>query len=244
MWGYVIVAVIIGIFLLIMYDSHMHPICPIGLFRFNSRRLSFFNNKAVCLVHGPFIVNKRSKCKDLKTEKQRELIVDSESIIYIKKVSENQIRFHYFILPRDKTTNSTFPITIGVFEYAEIFNVLKNLPFPRPLTHDFFKNMLTDHQITVSKVVITKIVDGIYYTDVYSEQGGDKVITDARPSNAIALALRFGSPIFIEDALLTEILADENAMQMIDFIEKNKPSILELQKLGDSQNDLQDDPGD
>jgi bifunctional DNase/RNase len=73
---------------------------------------------------------------------------------------------------------------------------------PRPLTHDLIKNLLERIGAKVVRVVITDLVEEIYYTDIVLDVAGEEVVVDARPSDAIALAVRTGTPIFVTEQVL------------------------------------------
>ena len=78
----------------------------------------------------------------------------------------------------------------------------KEIQPPRPLTHDLFKNFANNYDIKIKQVIIHKLVDGIFYSSVICERDKEEEIFDARTSDAIALALRFESPIFTYDKIL------------------------------------------
>ena len=89
------------------------------------------------------------------------------------------------------------PIVIGAFEAQSIAIALeKEIKPPRPLTHDLFKNFAERFDIKVKQVIIHKLVDGVFYSSIICERDKIEEIIDARTSDAIALALRFNSPIF------------------------------------------------
>ena len=89
------------------------------------------------------------------------------------------------------------PIVIGAFEAQSIAIALeKEIKPPRPLTHDLFKSFADRFDIVVKQVIIHKLVDGVFYSSIICERDKIEEIIDARTSDAIALALRFGAPIF------------------------------------------------
>ncbi len=165
---------------------------------------------------------------------QIELIIDRNSLLSVTKyerrddgqAEEQPVGIEYLLLPHDKETNSTFPIWIDEYEFLAIASVLEKTVTPRPLTYDLFKNILVGCGISVTKIVITKLEEGIFFADVYCQQDEEEKIIDSRPSSAIALALRFGSPVFIENDLLVQILGDEEVTKAMVYIEENRPSLL------------------
>ena len=95
------------------------------------------------------------------------------------------------------------PIVIGGFEAQSIAIALdKEIQPPRPLTHDLFKNFANNYDIKIKQVIIHKLVDGIFFSSLICERNKVEEIFDARTSDAIALALRFESPIYTYDKIL------------------------------------------
>jgi bifunctional DNase/RNase len=118
----------------------------------------------------------------------------------------------FVILLRGSQDKRTLPISIGQLEAQSIFIQLYHYSFPRPLTHDLFKSVLERFGCKVVKVVISDIVDNTFYARLFIEKEGETVEMDSRPSDAIALAVRFAAPIFVEEAILEKsgiILPDE-----------------------------------
>lgn len=116
----------------------------------------------------------------------------------IKGISYSQTQTGaYALLLSDLRGDRQLPIVIGAFEAQSIAIALeKDIKPPRPLTHDLFKNFSDTFEIKVSKVVIHKLVDGIFYASLFCNLGNHEETIDARTSDAIALALRFKAPIF------------------------------------------------
>jgi bifunctional DNase/RNase len=116
----------------------------------------------------------------------------------IKGISYSQTQSGaYALLLSEIGGGRQLPIVIGAFEAQSIAIALeKDIRPPRPLTHDLFRNFAETFQINISKVVIHKLVDGIFYASLICEQGHQEETIDARTSDAIALALRFNAPIF------------------------------------------------
>jgi uncharacterized protein len=89
-----------------------------------------------------------------------------------------------------------------MFEANAIALQIENLAPPRPMTHDLLRNVIRDLQADVQKIVISDLQDNTFYALIYLTVRGDTVAIDARPSDAIALALRTAAPIFVEDAVI------------------------------------------
>ena len=127
--------------------------------------------------------------------------------------SETQTGAYALILNEDDG-NRKLPIIIGGFEAQSIAIALeKDLRPKRPLTHDLFKNFAERFSVHVKQVIIHKLVDGVFYSSLICERDKIEEIIDARTSDAIAMALRFGAPIFIYDSILKQAGFDESIMK-------------------------------
>ena len=95
------------------------------------------------------------------------------------------------------------PIVIGTYEAQSIaIAIEKDIKPPRPLTHDLFKSFCERFDIIVKKVIIHKLVDGVFYSSIICDRDGIEEIIDSRTSDAIALATRFDAPIFTYENIL------------------------------------------
>jgi len=107
----------------------------------------------------------------------------------------------------DKENPRILPIVIGAFEaQAIIFGLEKNLKPPRPITHDLFYNVLRGLGYTLEKVIISKLHEGIFYSNIYlqDKEGKETYVFDSRTSDAVALAVRFNAPIYTYDKVMDE----------------------------------------
>jgi bifunctional DNase/RNase len=116
----------------------------------------------------------------------------------IKGISYSQTQNGaYALILNEEDGDRKLPIVIGAFEAQSIAIALeKEIKPPRPLTHDLFKNVADRFDIVIKQVIIHKLVDGVFYSSIICERDKIEEIIDARTSDAIALALRFGAPIF------------------------------------------------
>ena len=109
----------------------------------------------------------------------------------------------YALILEEVDGKRKLPIVIGGFEAQSIAIALdKEIEPPRPLTHDLFKNLADNYDIKIKQVIIHKLVDGIFFSTVICERDNEEEIFDARTSDAIALALRFQSPIYTYNKIL------------------------------------------
>jgi bifunctional DNase/RNase len=112
------------------------------------------------------------------------------------------------IVLKDVNSDSVLPIWVGVFEANAIALEIEKVAPPRPMTHDLLKNAITGLGATVERVVVTELRNDTFYAAVWATRNGEPIAIDARPSDAIALAMRTDSPIFVEeDVLLSSRLA-------------------------------------
>lgn len=144
----------------------------------------------------------------------------------IKGISYSQTQNGaYALILNEVEGDRKLPIVIGAFEAQSIAIALeKEIKPPRPLTHDLFKNFADRFDIVVKQVIIHKLVDGVFYSSIICERDKIEEIVDARTSDAIALALRFGAPIFTYKTIL------DKAGIFLKFSSKDK----EKEESGDS----------
>jgi hypothetical protein len=106
------------------------------------------------------------------------------------------------IILRDKDGQRVLPIWVGVFEANAIALQIENVSTPRPMTHDLLRNVIQDLQARIVKIVVSDLKENTFFALIYLKRNGDCIVVDARPSDAIALALRARAPIFVEDAVI------------------------------------------
>ena len=106
------------------------------------------------------------------------------------------------VILKDTEDKNVLPIWIGPLEASAIATELEKIQLSRPMTHDLLRDIFKNLAITVSKVAITDIEDNVYYAAIHLIYGENSYAIDARPSDAIAVALRTNSPIFVENKVL------------------------------------------
>lgn len=102
----------------------------------------------------------------------------------------------YALILSVENSEERIPIIIGGFEAQSIAIALEKLSPPRPLTHDLFVSFAEEFEINLKEVVIYKFEEGIFYSKIYFEKDGEIKEIDSRTSDAVAIALRFHSPIY------------------------------------------------
>ena len=115
--------------------------------------------------------------------------------------SQTQSGAYALILIEDEGERR-IPIIIGGFEAQAIVIKLENLEPPRPLTHDLFKKFADVFNISVIEVMIYKLEEGVFFSKLVCNNGEKEYSIDSRTSDAVAIALRFGCPIFIAEDIL------------------------------------------
>lgn len=108
------------------------------------------------------------------------------------------------VVLKDGEERIFLPIWVGIFEANAIALQLENVATPRPMTHDLLRNVIQTLEASVEKIVINDLRDATFFARIQVIIAGKTLEVDARPSDAIALALRTESPIFVEQAVLDQ----------------------------------------
>lgn len=128
-------------------------------------------------------------------------------------LSSSQSQTSSFALVLGETEgNRRLPIIIGMFEAQAIAIEIEKIIPNRPMTHDLFKSFASNFHFTVEEIVISDLKEGVFFAKIVCSDGLKKMEVDARPSDAIAIGLRFDSPIFTYENILAEagiVLTDE-----------------------------------
>jgi bifunctional DNase/RNase len=106
------------------------------------------------------------------------------------------------IILRDEEDKRSLPIWIGIYEANAIALELEKIETPRPMTHDLIKSILETVEARVVKVMVTDLKENTFYAVLHLQLGGSEYTVDSRPSDAIALALRVGAPIFVDEEVV------------------------------------------
>ncbi|MFA7177094.1 MAG: bifunctional nuclease family protein [Smithellaceae bacterium] len=106
------------------------------------------------------------------------------------------------VILKDLQESKAIPIWIGLFEASAIATELEHVVFSRPMTHDLMNEFLKALDVTVNRIEIVDIRNNTFFAAVYLVRDGQTYRVDARPSDAIALALRAGASIFVEESVL------------------------------------------
>ncbi|MDD5120273.1 MAG: bifunctional nuclease family protein [Candidatus Omnitrophica bacterium] len=123
----------------------------------------------------------------------------------LNKIVIDEKRHDQLIALKEKGGSRVLPIVIGLNEASAIKLKISGFNPPRPLTHDLIFTMLNDLNVSVDKIVIDKLEENTFHAKIIIKLADGRLKTiDARPSDSIALAVRFHAPIFVEDAIINQ----------------------------------------
>ena len=125
--------------------------------------------------------------------------------LVLNKIKVDESRNEQVIVLREKEGNRLLPVVIGIAEVNAIKLKLSGIKPPRPLTHDLLISIIENLGAKLKKVLIDKLENNTFYAKLFlSADHTKEVLIDARPSDSVALALRVGVPIFVEEEVLKE----------------------------------------
>lgn len=106
------------------------------------------------------------------------------------------------VILKDLEGSNVLPIWVGIYEANAIALEIEKVATPRPMTHDLIKHVLIGFNANLQKVVVSELRDDTFYAVLWLDREGETIVLDARPSDALALALRLDCPIYVEDDVL------------------------------------------
>ncbi len=106
------------------------------------------------------------------------------------------------VVLKDVSSETVMPIWVGIYEAQSIAIEIEKLTAPRPMTHDLTRNLIQNLNAALERVVISELRDDTFYAALWLRQGDETVMVDARPSDAIALALRSDCPIYVAEKVM------------------------------------------
>ena len=130
------------------------------------------------------------------------LEVPAEIEVQIRGLMMDPVTNMPIVILKDVESEMVLPIWVGIFEANAIAIELEKTATPRPMTHDLLRDIARGLNARVSKVVVSELKDDTFYAVIWMEQEGETLTIDARPSDAIALALRFDCPIYVNRDVL------------------------------------------
>jgi len=134
----------------------------------------------------------------------------------IKGLMVDPVTQQPIIILRDDAGDRVLPIWVGVFEANAIALQIENVATPRPMTHDLLRNVIQDLEGEVQKIVVSELKENTFFAVIHLAVRGDAVLIDARPSDAIALALRTKAPIYVEEDVIDNAKALDGTPERTD----------------------------
>ncbi len=158
--------------------------------------------------------------------------------------SQTQSGAYALVLGEEKGKRR-LPIIIGGFEAQAIAIELEKMAPSRPLTHDLFKNFADLYDIHINEILIYDLVEGIFFAKLICEKDGKEIELDSRTSDAIALAVRFNSPVYTYEFVLKTagiVLDDDNYAEDLEdseevVIEEEAEEVLSIEELNNQLNE-------
>ena len=129
-------------------------------------------------------------------------VLPDEMEVKIRGLMMDPVTNMPMVVLKDIQSDALVPIWVGIFEANAIALEIEKTAMPRPMTHDLLANLIRTLDGEVRRVVITELKDDVFYALIWMEQGGELISLDARPSDALALALRTDCPIFLSAQVL------------------------------------------
>ena len=126
------------------------------------------------------------------------------------------------ILLKTEDGDKTLPIWIGLLEATSIASALQDIQFDRPMTHDLFKNLTQMLNLQINRIDICDLKDNTFYAEIHFASDERSFTMDARPSDAIALALRFEAPIFVDERVIEKSHVGRGTGEVLDDSEEGK----------------------
>jgi bifunctional DNase/RNase len=132
------------------------------------------------------------------------------------------------VILKDTEDKRVLPIWIGLFEANAIALELEKITTPRPMTHDLMRDVISGLNASVTKIVVNDLKNNTFYAVIHLSLNGNHVVIDSRPSDAIALALRSGAPIYVAAEVVNkarsiDMSKDEDNDQLKEWLENLKP---------------------
>lgn len=148
--------------------------------------------------------------------------------VKVERVTLDTSTNRFVVILKDDVHSRWLPIVVGSTEAQAIALQLEKITPPRPLTHDLMKNLLSSLDVEVSRVIVNDLRENTYYALISLKENGDQREIDARPSDAIALALRMSAPIFVDEEVMKKAAVAEREEEpelSLDSEDEQEPSM-------------------
>lgn len=135
------------------------------------------------------------------------------------------------LILNSKDEEFSVPIWIGLMEAAAIASVLQNIEFDRPMTHDLFRNFIEQAGVSVPRIEVSDLRENTFYAKILCSAKDGEFVVDARPSDAIALALRLKADIYVDDMVVQQLKVKNGEYEVADHSDQGQKWAEYLQNL-------------
>lgn len=132
------------------------------------------------------------------------------------------------VILKDLEGEKAIPIWIGLFEASAIATQMEGINLARPMTHDLMNEILKVLGVKVVKIVINDLKDNTFFAGIHIMKDGESIAVDARPSDAIAIALRSGAPIFVDEKIIEKSTNIDFGRQAVDLNKYSREQLREF----------------
>ena len=146
------------------------------------------------------------------------------------------------VILEESDGDRVLPIWVGLFEAHAIAREMENFETPRPMTHDLLKNLITELNSQVDHILVNELKDNTFYAQIHVSNNGSSFVIDSRPSDAIALAIRVSSPIYVNEKVLDEAkIIDFDKPIKLDENQGFPSDVKDLESPESSRNEIEED---
>ena len=149
--------------------------------------------------------------------------------VRVERVTLDTSSNRFVVILKDDTYHRWLPIVVGPAEAQAIALQLEKVSPPRPMTHDLMKNLVDSFKADIARVVVNDLKENTYYATIDLKRNGAQLQVDARPSDAIALALRARAPIFVDEEVMRKAAIGEEIESVQPQKEEDEIKSLNLQ---------------
>jgi bifunctional DNase/RNase len=142
--------------------------------------------------------------KKMTDAQNRALIVNGIVEVRIRGLMMDPSTNMPIVVLKDIASETVMPIWVGIFEANAIALEIEKVAAPRPMTHDLTRNLIRNLNARLERVVISELKDDTFFATLWLQQGNDPLVLDARPSDALALALRADCPIYVTEQVMQQ----------------------------------------
>lgn len=128
----------------------------------------------------------------------------------------SQSSYSYILLLEDRLSERYLPVVIGDFEASAIISYRENYPPKRPLPYQLFKNLSEKMDFTIHEIIIDRFKEGVFYSILVCESNGEFFNLDSRTSDAVALSILYGCPIFTYESVMAEASISKSEIEAAD----------------------------